>query len=75
MHTVIVYTLPGGWGAATWLRLQLEGNASSLFDVATFGAVYVRAVSAPYMVSWPAWCQQCVPALVVCAVAQVADAR
>ena len=54
VHTVIVYTAAGGWGAATWLRLQLEGNASLLFDAATFGAVYVRAVSAPYMVRWHA---------------------
>lgn len=53
VHTVIVYPSPAGWGAATWLRQQLEGNVSSLFDAATFGAVYVRAFSAPYMVSMP----------------------
>lgn len=51
VHTVILFTAPGGWGAATHLRLRLEGNAAPLFDAATFGAVYVRAVSAPYLVS------------------------
>ena len=50
VHTVVLFTGTGSWGQATWLRLQLEGNASQLFDAATFGAVYVRAVSAPYLV-------------------------
>ena len=50
VHTVVLFPGPGGWGRATALRLQLEDSAAGIFDVATFGSVYVRAVSAAYMV-------------------------
>lgn len=53
VHVVIVFPNPGGWGQATNLRLQLEAGAARMFDAATFGRVYPRAVSAPYMVSAP----------------------
>ncbi|KAI7845336.1 hypothetical protein COHA_001043, partial [Chlorella ohadii] len=49
VHTVVLFPSPGGWGQATALRLQLEDSAAKLFDIATFGSVYVRAVSAAYM--------------------------
>lgn len=51
VHTVVLFTAPGGWGAATALRLQLEASAAKMFDIATFGSVYVRAVSGAYLVS------------------------
>lgn len=50
VHTVLLFPSPGGWGQATALRLKLEASAAGMFDIATFGSVYVRAVSAAYMV-------------------------
>ncbi len=50
VHTVVLFPSPGGWGQATALRLHLEDSAAGMFDIATFGSVYVRAVSAAYMV-------------------------
>lgn len=51
VHTVVLFTAPGGWGAATALRLKLQASAAGMFDVTAFGAVYVRAVSGAYLVS------------------------
>lgn len=39
-----------GWGQATALRLKLEASAAKMFDIATFGPVYVRAISGAYLV-------------------------
>lgn len=50
VHVVLVFPNPGGWGQATALRLQLEASAAKMFGIATFGSVYVRAVSGAYMV-------------------------
>ena len=62
VHVVLVFPNPGGWGQATALRLQLEASAAKMFDIATFGSVYVRAVSGAYMVrAWRVAALPCAP--------------
>ena len=50
VHVVFLFPNDVGWGQATALRLNLEASAAKMFDIATFGSVYVRAISGAYLV-------------------------
>ena len=60
VHVAVLFPGAAGWQAARAFRDCLLGDASRLFSARAFGAVYVQAVSAPYLVrTWracaPAW--------------------